>query len=144
MALSPFLLVLAAVGSIGGVALLIGLNALVGSSKAAPLQSLDDAKAKLSADFIAFRAGQGVVAPDGRGALIEEAGGPRVALVTTLGDRYVIRVLKPGEPADVEVEDTGKLKIKLADFTAPALSVNLGDAAVARTWAAKIEGVSSE
>ena len=84
------------VGSLIGVALIVGLNvALFGRAKPV-LGNLQDLGARIAADIPGFRAGRGVVGNDGAAALIEDEAGAAIFLVRAFGDRIVTRKLSHG------------------------------------------------
>jgi hypothetical protein len=131
------------IGSLVGIALLVGLNWLLGRGEAglgkpARIADLETAREALDVDAVGFSAGQGVMSEDHRAALIEEAGGDRIAMIAARGDRLVIRYLAPGLVRDTRLDEDGALVLELNDFTYPRQRFVLGDVDSARDWADRL------
>ena len=126
------------VGSILGIALLVALNAWLGLSRPAVIDSLDRVVEQVDIDSVGFEAGRGVVADDGRAALLEDCAADRIALVLARADRFVIRYLGPGALRSVDASD-GALHIGLRDFSLPAVAIRIQDEAAAQDWRARLE-----
>lgn len=122
-------------GSLVGVALLVGLN-LVLSGWTRARVDLEDAKAQLAAEYPGFRAARAALARNGGAALIEdETGG--LFLVAGAGDTLVSRKLSPGSLRAV-ARSGETLSIRLHDFTFPRAGIALGGAAEAEAWEARL------
>lgn len=122
-------------GSLAGVALLVGLN-LVLLGRARARVDLDAAKLQLSAEYPGFRAACAALARNGSAALIEdETGG--LYLVAGAGDSLVSRRLSPGSLRAV-ARNGETLNIRLYDFTFPRAGIALGDEAEAAAWQARL------
>jgi len=126
--------------SLASIAALAGVNAALGGWTRARIGSLDVAIAELAADLVTFEADDGVIASDGRSALAAERGGQRIGLVVTQGDRYVTRLIAPGELRHARVTADGDLVIVARDMTLPRVTVALKNAQIAQTWAARLIG----
>jgi hypothetical protein len=126
------------VGSLIGVALIVGLNvALFGRAKPV-LGNLQDLGARIAADIPGFRAGRGVVGNDGATALIEDEKGATIFLIRAFGNRIVTRKLSRGVLRQV-VTDGSALSLQLKDFTFPKARIVLNDHDAARAWEARLK-----
>ncbi len=126
------------VGSLIGVALIVGLNvALFGRAKPV-LGNLQDLGARIAADIPGFRAGRGVVGNDGAAALIEDEAGAAIFLVRAFGDRIVTRKLSYGALRRA-ARDGSALSLQLRDFAFPRARIVLDDDDVARAWEARLK-----
>lgn len=130
-------------GSIVGISAMVAANHYLGLHTPAVIASLDDAKRKLDIDAVGFRAGTGVLAEDGRSALVEEAGAARIGLLSTQGDTVVIRYLDPGSVRAARMEEGGAITLSLNDFTFAPIRLGLGDAGEARMWADKLNALQA-
>lgn len=135
------LLVWVLAGSVVFIAAMVMLNAWLGLSEPAHLASLDDAVRRLDDDSIGFAAGEGVVAPDGRSALVEAGEGGRIGLIIARGSDFVIRYLDPGAVRRVAVSDAGGIVVALNDFAFAPARLDLGSAETARHWAGKLQAL---
>ena len=127
-------------GSVIGISAMVAVNAWLGLNTPARLTGLDDAIARLDTDSVGFEAGEGVVAPDGKSALVTDAAQSRLALLVARGSDFVIRYLEPGQVRSVATDGTD-IALKLNDFTfAPAhLAFETPDQA--RDWAGRLEAL---
>jgi len=135
---SGLLFVLA--GSAIAVAGLVGLNALVGGWSPARIDSLDEAAERLAHDLVGFHGGDGVLAADGRAALILDRDGPRLGLVVALRDRLVSRGIAPGDltAAEINARDAAALDLRLSDFTFSHAQVRFAAPAEAEAWRTRL------
>lgn len=126
------------VGSVLGVSAMVLVNAWLGISGTARLADLKDAARRLDADRVGFDAGEGVLAVDGEGALIEERSGDCLGLLVAKGSDIVIRYLVPGSVRDAVIEDGNNVRLRLNEFVfAPArLRFSLADEAT--LWAGRL------
>ncbi|MFW6413452.1 MAG: hypothetical protein ACOC0V_04890 [Oceanicaulis sp.] len=116
------------------VALIVALNAWLGGWSPARLSSIDDAAGAIAEQVLGFEPSQdAVLARGGRAALIVEAGGARLGLVTTAGDRTIVRALRPGEIRSAGREGT-VLTLILDDYTFPKAWLELDDEETAGRW----------
>ncbi|WP_300556857.1 hypothetical protein [Maricaulis sp.] len=130
-------------GSIVGISAMVAANHYLGLHTPAVIASLDDAKRKLDIDAVGFQPGRGVLAEDGRSALVEEAGASRIGLLSTQGDTVVIRYLDPGSVRAARMEEGGAITLSLNDFTFAPIRLGLGDAGEARMWADKLNALQA-
>ncbi|WP_417480820.1 hypothetical protein [Maricaulis sp.] len=135
----PFVWVM--LGSFVGISAMVALNVFLRLGEPARLSSLDEAIERLDTDAIGFRAGEGVLAEDGSAALVEEAGGRRIGLLTAKGDEFVIRYIGPGLVRAARLSEDARLTIRLNDFSFPPYTMGLADAAEARLWADKLNAM---
>jgi hypothetical protein len=133
----PVILALILAGSALAVAGLVVLNRLIGGWSPAVLGDLQAAGGRLAEDVVGFEPGEGACAADGRAALVLEAGGERLGLVLTRGDRTVTRVFRPGE-VDAVSRDGAALDFRFSDFTLPRARAIMADEAEAEAWRSKI------
>lgn len=132
---SVFTLLLVLAGSALAVGLLVVLNLVVGGWSPVKLTTLERAGAFLERDVLGFRrGGEEVLCADGRAALFKEAGGGRLGLVQAMGDRVVVRALRPGEVRAVEVHGA-HLTLLQSDFTFPKVDLHFASSEEARRWA---------
>lgn len=125
-------------GSALAIALVIGLNAMLGGWAPPRIDSVDAAGQALERDILGFRAGaQGVAAADKRAALVMEADGARLGLALSQGDLIVSRALRPGEVRRAEAQGQ-RLVIIMDDFTLPRAHLMLADEDEARLWAERV------
>jgi len=126
--------------SLAAITSLAAANAALGGWTRTRINSLESAVAELAADLVTFESDDGVVAPDGRAALAAERGGARIGLVVTQGDRYVTRLIAPGELAKATVTPSGDLVITARDITLPRVTIALKNAQTAQSWASRLIG----
>jgi hypothetical protein len=125
-------------GSLIGVALIVGLNvALFGRAKPI-LGNLQDLGSLIAADVPGFRAGCGVVGSDGAAALVEDEGSAAIFLVGAIGDRIVTRKLSPATLHRM-ARDGSVLSLQLRDFAFPKTRITLADNDAARAWEARLK-----
>ncbi len=115
--------------SVAGVAAVIALTWAVGWGKRAAIASVDDAAARLKRDFPSADVKGGVVASDGRTALLDLRDG--IGLVTVLGDEFVTRKLRVGDIA--AKSDGAGLALTIEDPTLVRARLVLDEEA-ARHW----------
>jgi hypothetical protein len=123
-------------GSVLGIALLVGLNVALFGRHAGGLDlaALAD---RLALDHPGFRAGAGALSADARAALIENRGDGVLYLACAGGDKFVTRRLARGSLRALR-RDGARLDIRFADFTFPHTSVAFGDETDARDWEARL------
>ncbi len=119
--MDPLLLI----GSLTAIALLVGLNLALGGWSTPTLSALEDADALIAADGPAFERAAGVLAEDGRAALLAENCAQRFALVAARGDKWVTRQFARADIVGVTLDARGRLVLRLADFTFPSVRIVL-------------------
>lgn len=100
------------------------------------------ARARLGEDWPRFRAGEVLVARNGRLALILEAGGARVALVEAFGDRLPTRIFAQGEILCAEAKGE-RLLFAADDATGGRWEMPLPDGADGALWAGRLAALSA-
>ncbi len=120
---------------------LVGLNAVIGGWTPARIESLEEAAERLAEDVIGFHASEGVVAADGRAALVLDRDQPRLGIVVARRDRLVCRALPAGGLRSVEADarDSLSLDLRLDDDTLSRVGVRFADAPQAETWRRRLE-----
>jgi hypothetical protein len=113
-----------------GVVTLVLLARALGFGTNARLTSAEDAAVRAAEALIGFTPAEAAVAADGRAALVAGRDG-RLAIVTSFGDRFVVR---PLDGSRIALEGN-TLRLRLDEPGTPILRLDLGDAA--RLWAAK-------
>lgn len=117
--------------SIFGILTIVLLARALGFARAAQLADAGEA-ARIAADALHdFAPAEAVVAEDGRGALVAGRDG-RVALVSSFGDRWVVRIAN-GAAAEVK---GATLRLKLPEAMFPPAELALGPAAA--QWAQRL------
>lgn len=118
------------------------INRWLGGYTPARLGGADQALARLKLDFPAFDAEATLVGSDGKSAVLAGGDGS-VALVEVIGDRFLTRMLKPGdinalylEPGDSPGNQAGqkRLRLQLNDFTNTAFQILLTPEANGSAW----------
>lgn len=118
-----------------GVPAVIALSALGREGRPRLLGNLDEAVDRLRLDVDDVRLADGVVADDGRAALLALEDG-RNALVLVMGHRLTTRLLDGLR----DVRDDGDgLVLRFADAGLPAARVVLADAGSRATWRERLE-----
>ena len=129
------------IGSLAGVALLIGLNVFLFGRQRARIASLAAAEATLIAEIPGFRAGNFAIATDKNGALVENASDGALYLIAPAGQKFVSRKLDKTSIKTISRGPDG-LTLQLADFTFPRVSLKL-DAEQAADWEVRLKAVMS-
>ena len=124
-----------------GIGAMVLINSRLDIWTPAVIASLGDAQRRLDADSVGFEAGEGILAEDGKSALVEEAGTDRIALLVARGDNVVIRYLDAGAVKAARVDADGALTVRLDDFTFAPARLDLADAHEARLWADKLNAL---
>lgn len=128
--------------SLAAILTLAAINALLGGWTRVRLGSLEEAARALAADNVVFAAGDGALAPDGRAAVVAEAGGGRFGLVVTQADRLVTRLFAPGDLSDARATPEGDLIVDPRDPTMPRVRVALKNPEIARSWAERLRAAT--
>jgi len=128
-------LVLVLASSVLAVALVIGLNVLLGGWKPVRLESADTAGRALADYVLGFTPSKdSVIDADAKAALVLEEGGERLGLVLASADRPVVRALAPGDVRKAEAEGS-RLVLTLDDFTLPRATLTFSTKDEAQRWA---------
>ena len=123
--------------SLAGIALMIGLCAVLFSRHGSSLIDIGAVSENLARDIPGFRAGAATLSRDGRTALIEDARDAHTYLVVLRGEDLVTRKL----PHDLRMVREGeRLELTLDDFTLRRAELDLADAAA---WEAKLKGLAA-
>lgn len=125
-------------GSLAGIAALVGLSALFGRWSKPVIQSEADAAAFVKAENFRFNPGEAVVSPDGGAAIVADASGDSFGVVVTRGDRWVSRVVTPQTVRQAKLTQPDRLRISFKDFTMPTAVITFDDPAIAEKWAARL------
>jgi hypothetical protein len=123
-------------GSLAGVAALVGLCALLFGRDSATV----DARAAedcLRADVPGFRAGACALAANAKSALIEDVRDGAVYLVTARGSGLVTRKLSCGFLRKAS-RNGAALDLHLADFTFPKARITFAEETSASDWEARV------
>ena len=136
------LIVWVLVGSVGGIAAMVALNAWLGLYEPARLSDVGEAIARLDTDSVGYEAGEGgEVAPDGRSALIPSRDGSTIGLLVARGSDFVIRYLGSGSVRSAEADAEGGVLLRLNDFAFAPVRLGFGSAEAARTWADRLNAL---
>ncbi|GAB4565069.1 MAG: hypothetical protein Tsb0020_15710 [Haliangiales bacterium] len=122
--------------SLAGVLILVAISWLAGGMQDAALHTAEDAQAQARVDHPNFAAERVLLGRDRRAALVADERGAALMAITTLGDRFVTRRLRPGSLQGAAVTDDGRagraLVLTTSDLTCRTISIALdpaGDAA---------------
>lgn len=117
------------------VGLIVVLNMFLGGWTPARFSHVDAGVGEIEEGVLGFSASNDrVMGQGGRVVLALEAGGARLGLAATSGDRATVRALQPGEIRRVHL-DGSTLTLDLDDYTFPRVWLTLDDAALAQRWA---------
>ena len=132
------------IGSILGVALIVGANLLVGGWQplelATPAQVVD----RLRQAYLDIEPAEVVLATDRRAALVADASSRAIGLLVVRGDSVVPRLLREGDVVSASIERDRRsagsvVSIALADFSLKQAMIRVDDAQTAQRWAARLE-----
>ncbi len=120
------------------------INRWLGGYTPAHLDSIDVALARLRLDYPFFEDQASVLGSDGKSAMLLGMGGG-IALVETIGDRFLTRMLRPGDVGGLFLEPTDEagercLRLQLNDFTNPAFEILLTAEADGAAWHDRLSG----
>ena len=127
--------------SLGGVALMVALCALLFGLRSARFTSTQGAEVYLTQILPTFRARSIALGADRKTALVENDLDGTIHLVVAHGDTFVARKLSKAVLRDVTRDGTDLL-LHLADFTLPQAKLALGDCATAAIWLTKLAGAN--
>ena len=133
-----------ALASLLSVFIVFLINRWLGGYAPAHLASDEDALDRLRQDFPTFDEKAALVSADGKSAVLEGVDGD-VALVEAVGDRFITRMLQPGDISALLLEPGGSgdpgsnedgphLRLRLNDFTNKAFEVNLAAGTNGTVW----------
>jgi hypothetical protein len=128
------------IGSVAGIALMVGLNVLLfgRGTGALDLRALES---RLALDHPGFRAGESAVSADARAALMENRADGALYLARAGGDKFVTRRLSRGSLRALRRDGAG-LDLRFADFTFPRAKLAFADESQASDWEARLKRVA--
>ncbi len=129
--------VLYLIGSVAGIALLVGLNVLLFGRRIAALDA-DAVTDSLASDVPGFRAGRHTIADGAHTALIENSADGALYLVAARGSRIASRKLSRGGVRSV-ARDGKSIALRLSDFTLPKAQLAFADEHAAQEWEARLK-----
>jgi hypothetical protein len=125
------------IGSIAGIALLVGLNVLLFGRQIAALDK-DAVVETLANDMPGFRAGRHTIAEGTHTALVENDADGSLYLVAARGDRIASRRLARGSLRALD-RDGKTIALRLSDFTFPKASLAFANENEAREWEGRLK-----
>ena len=126
-----------------GILAILALVWLTGGLQSASIADTDAAKRRLAEDAPGLAVAEAVLAQDRRIALLAATGDAAFALVFAAGNKLATRVLKPAALRAVAAEGTA-LTLATDDFGRHRFRLELGDAAMASAWAARLESFRAQ
>ncbi|HEY1711101.1 MAG TPA: hypothetical protein VGG10_22740 [Rhizomicrobium sp.] len=126
------------IGSLVGVMMLVGLNALLFGTENARIATVADAVKRLRQEIADFYAADATLDITKRAALLQNARNGVLYLVVVKGNGLVTRALKKGALKTFAREGT-TLSLRLADFTLPRAKLTFADEAIAEAWEARLK-----
>ena len=129
--------VLYLIGSVVGIALLVGLNIALFGRRIAALDQ-DAVMDSLANDVPGFRAGRHTIAQGAQTALIENDTDGTLYLVAARGGRIASRRLSRGAVRTLN-RDGNAIVLRLSDFTFPKASLAFADENDAREWETRLK-----
>jgi hypothetical protein len=123
------------------IAALTGLIHWLGHSVAARLESAEAAKARFLAEYPEARVVEIALTSLRDGALLRLDDGAAFGVIAACGRHWLVRLIKPDGFGSARITAAGRIVLRLADFTAPRLTLDLGDAALAALWCARLNGL---
>lgn len=124
------------------------VNRWLGGYTPAHLGDAGDALARLRQDFPSFEEKAALVGSDGNAAILQGMGGG-IALVEAIGDRFLTRMLRPGdidalflEPCPDSDDGGQRLRLRLKDFTNPEFTLTLPHGATGASWHARLSALN--
>jgi hypothetical protein len=131
--------VLYLLGSVAGIALLVGLNLLLFGRRIAALDA-DAVADSLANDVPGFRAGRHTIAEGSHTALIENDTDGTLYLVAARGSRIASRKLSHGAVRGLD-RDGNAIALRLSDFTFPKASLAFANENEAREWETRLKAM---
>ena len=132
------------IGSILGVALIVGANMLLGGWQPLELATPAQAVDRLRQAYLDIEPAEVVLATDRRAALVADASSRAIGLLVVRGDSVVPRLLREGDVVSASIEQDGRsagpvVAIALADFSLKQAMIRVDDAQTAQRWAARLD-----
>jgi hypothetical protein len=125
------------IGSIVGIAVLVGLNALLFGRRIAALDE-DAVVEALANEQPGFHAGRHTIAQGMHTALVENDADGALYLVAARGDRIASRRLARGSLRGL-TRNGNDIALRLSDFTFPKASLAFADEDAAREWETRLK-----
>lgn len=125
---------LIALTSVLAVALLVGLNWLIGGWRPLRIEDRAAAAERYRQDYWDDAVSDAACDDDGRAALLILEGAEAIGLVAVLGDKMVTRRLERGMVKAATLDGEGRLSLVLADFVLPCVRLTLRSEQAARDW----------
>jgi hypothetical protein len=117
---------------------LTGLIHWLGHSVTARLDSAEAAKALFLVEYPGARVGEIALTGPRDGALLRLGDGAALGVIAARGRHWLVRRIEPGGFGTARVTAGGRITLRLADFTAPRLTLDLGDARTAALWCERL------
>jgi hypothetical protein len=127
------------IGSVAGIALLVGLNMLLFGRQIAALDR-DAVVETLANDRPGFRIGRHTIAEGAQTALVENDADGALYLVAARGDRIASRRLARGSVRKLD-RDGKSIALRLSDFTFPKASLAFADENAAQEWETRLKAM---
>ena len=121
------------------VAAIVGLVHWLGRSAKAKLDSAVAAEALFRVEFPEAKIAEIVLTGAGDGALLALDGDCAIGLVAALGANWLVREVEPHNFGTASVTGGSKIVLRLTDFTAPRLTLDLGSTQQATLWCDRLE-----
>jgi hypothetical protein len=123
------------------IAALTGLIHWLGHSVTARLDSAEAAKALFLTEYPEARVDEITLTGPCDGALLRLDDGAALGVIAARGRHWLVRRIEPGGFSAANVTAGCRVTLHLADFTAPRLTFDLGDAMIAALWCARLNGL---
>jgi hypothetical protein len=123
------------------IAAIVGLVHWLGRSVKARLDSAEAATALFRIEFPQSEIAEIVLTGAGDGALLALADTPAIGLVAALGAHWLVRKIEPQNFGTASVAGGSKIVLRISDFTAPRLTLDLGTAQQAALWCDRLEAL---
>lgn len=120
-----------------GIALSVAAVHFTGGTRTATLADADQASSRFAEDFPDETATAIRLTKDGRTAFLDLERG-RAGIVHSIGDCFLTRIITASDIAALDVDDSGAILLKLADFTWKGGRFAFADRADAETIAATL------
>jgi hypothetical protein len=120
---------------------IVGLVHWLGRSVKARLDSAEAAKALFLVEFPDAKVSEIVVTGPADGALLALDGRRAIGLVTAMGVHWLVRLVDPESFGAASVTANGRIILRLADFAAPRLTLDLGNTKLATAWCDRLQSL---
>lgn len=121
------------------IAAIVGLVHWLGRSVKARLDSAEAAKSLFLVEFPDAKIAEIALTGAGDGALLALEDRRAIGLVAALGAHWLVRQIEPRSFGTASVTADGKIVLRLIDFTAPRLTLDLGNVKLATQWCERLE-----